>query len=212
MTSPRRLLPPALALVVAVGLSGACGNGTDGADGSTGTGGAASTVGASTGTSPATQGGGTSPTTTASPSHTSPTASSHACTGSDVTLAIGSAGAAAGHVVYNLTATANAGHSCTMRGYPGVSLVAQRGGAPIGHPAVRVGGPPTPVPLTAGKSATSAVQLARAANYGSACTQKKAAGFTVYLPGQKARLFVRTVATGCTETTIELLQVKPFTR
>lgn len=136
----------------------------------------------------------------------------HACTSSDVTLAVKPAGAAAGHVLDDLVATTRTGHSCTLRGYPGVSLVATPTGAPIGHPAVRVRTTVTTISLGPGQSATSAIQLAQAANYGDRCTQRKATGLAIYLPDQRDRLFVAASATACAETSIELLQVKPFAR
>ena len=216
MTASRRLLLPLLALAGACSLT-ACGGSDDG-------GGSASTTSSATSSpsspsSPSSTTDATSPSaTTSSPATTtssttggtgSGTAATTACSSSDVTVTVTAAGGAAGHVLYTLTATARPGHTCTLRGYPGVSLVAAKGGSPIGHPAVRVGGPASTVTLTPGRSATSALQLAQAANY-DGCTQRKTAGFNVYLPDRTDRLFVAATATGCTQTSIELLQAKPF--
>jgi hypothetical protein len=104
----------------------------------------------------------------------------------------------AGGVSYTLNFTNLSGHSCTLRGYPGVSAVTLTGrriGSPAGWVKMRAG----TVTLANGATATANLQASDAANYGTKCflpgpqpspahpgKLPTAAGLRVYPPNQRA--------------------------
>ncbi len=145
---------------------------------------------------------------------TSPTSkpASTACKRSSVKLSVKQAagGASAGHVQYNFVATNSGSAMCTLEGYPGVSLTQVDTGKQLGAPADRTPGTAALIKLEPGKSATAAIQVAQAGNFGSACQVQKAAGFRIYLPGETAADFLPIEIQACTPESIHQLTVKPF--
>ena len=121
-----------------------------------------------------------------------------------------SGGASAGHVQLEVQVTNTSSASCTVRGYPGVSLVAGTEGAPLGAAGQRSPGPEGLVTLKPGAKATAHVQLAEASNYPN-CGVTAAAGFRVYLPDDTAAQFSPLAQQGCSNTSVVLLEVSPFT-
>jgi hypothetical protein len=94
---------------------------------------------------------------------------------------------AAGSVTYNLEFSNLSGHTCTLRGYPGVSAVGLRG--------QRLGSAAThgtnfkvkTITLKSGDAATAALQIVEAGNYpASKCHLTTAAGLRVFPPNQTA--------------------------
>lgn len=167
----------------------------------------------------------TSPTTSASPTSTSrsttssgsPTSGSTSAAGTvcragtgKVTVVPSAGGAAAGHVQLEVRVTNTGSSPCTVRGYPGVSLVTGTEGAQLGAPAQRTPGPEGLVTLAPGAKAVALVQLAQASNFPS-CGVTPAAGFRVYLPDDTAAQFAPLVEQGCSSTSVVLLEVAPFT-
>ena len=121
-----------------------------------------------------------------------------------------SGGASAGHVQLEVQVVNTSNAPCTVRGYPGVSLVAGTEGAELGAPGQRVPGPEGLVTLAPGAKATAQVQLAQAANFPT-CGVTAAAGFRVYLPDDTAAQFAPLAVQGCSNTAVVLLEVSPFT-
>lgn len=97
------------------------------------------------------------------------------------------ANGAAGTIYYKVKFTNLSGHSCTLRGYPGVSGITL-GGAQLGSAASRSAGTPVKtVTLGIGKTAISALGITEVGNYSaSSCHPTTAAGLRVYAPNQTA--------------------------
>ena len=124
------------------------------------------------------------------------------------TLAEGSGGGAGSDYPY-LVLTNNGDASCTVTGYPGVSLTS--GGEQIGAAAERDDSvTPTTITLEPGESAYSELQIANAANYDTdACKPQAADAILVYPPDQTKAISVSTSAyTGCSSEDIQLLTVR----
>ncbi len=109
---------------------------------------------------------------------------SQPCPTAQLDVALKSKGAAAGSTYQRLVFT-NAGQdTCTLTGFPGVSLVQHRNGAPIGAPADRTGQGGT-VSLAPGQSAQATLQITDAQNYPQEkCGQTPAKGLQIYPPNQ----------------------------
>jgi hypothetical protein len=90
---------------------------------------------------------------------------------------------AAGTIFFELQLTNLSGHTCTLRGFPGVSAVGL-GGGQLGSPAAHDSGTPLhTVTLANGDTATATVGIAQAANFpASTCVPKTAAGLRVFPP------------------------------
>lgn len=133
--------------------------------------------------------------------------------GLDVWLNNESGGAAAGSVYYKLEFTNLSGHTCAIRGFPGVSAV-NLGGGKIGKPAIR----DTPqtsgsVTLAAGASATSILRIVDAGNFpASSCHQVTAAGLRVFPPGQTASRLVPFPFQTCSATGVSVLAVRALAK
>ena len=98
-----------------------------------------------------------------------PAASTPACATSGLVIWMNTQGSQyAGGAYYTLKFTNLSGHACTLRGYPGVSAVSLSGRR-IGHPAGWGTARPATVTLADGATATAALQIADAANFGGAC-------------------------------------------
>jgi uncharacterized protein DUF4232 len=93
-------------------------------------------------------------------------------------------GAAAGSTYYKLEFTNLSSHTCTLRGYPGVSAIALNGRR-LGSPAGRNPAHPVrTITLPAGTSAIAVLQITDAHNFPPAsCRLTTAAGLRVYAPG-----------------------------
>jgi hypothetical protein len=123
----------------------------------------------------------------------------------------------AGGAYYYLEFTNLSGHTCTLRGYPGVSAVSLSGGAlgsPAGWGVVR----PATVGLAPGATATSILQVANPANFGSRCFLPgspahlpTAAGLRVYPPGQFVSKVIPYPFSACARTGPVYLHAGPVT-
>ena len=115
------------------------------------------------------------------------------CTTSGLVIWLNEApgGGTAGSIYYRLELTNQSGHTCTLRGYPGVSAVDLRG-RQRGGGAAREGSrrPPRQVTLASGRATltegTTATAVLRILDAGaiSSCRPTIAAGLRVYPPGQ----------------------------
>jgi Protein of unknown function (DUF4232) len=94
---------------------------------------------------------------------------------------------AAGTIYYRLEFSNLSGHTCTLRGYPGVSGISL-GGTMLGSAAQRSSGTPVrTITLGIGRSATSALGIVEVGNFtSSSCHPTTAAGLRVYAPNQTA--------------------------
>jgi len=190
------------AIAAAVALA-ACGGGSGGQGGSSTSG--SSTQGSSSSTSPASPGASSStsvaPTSSSAPSSapagssSSGTAATHAgsirtCTTTHLEVALARTGAAAGSVYDTVRLTNTGTATCTLYGYPGVSLVGHGNGTQIGAAARRDHGfTPRTVTVRPGASTTFIVQVTQAANYPpSDCSPTPADGLRIYPPGNTAAL------------------------
>lgn len=166
-----------------------------------------------------------SPATSQSPSSTasasSPSASvsasdsaaaSDACTTKELTAKLTQgAGGGAGSSYPYLVLTNSGSRTCTLRGYPGVSL--RHGDTQIGAAAERdrtVSA--STITLQPGQSAHSALRIVNAGNFdASDCTPTAADTMLVYPPDQKESISIdATGITGCANSDTQILYVQVF--
>jgi hypothetical protein len=101
-------------------------------------------------------------------------------------VAVGQSQGAAGSLIVPLVFTNTGSTTCSLQGYPGVSIVGANG-AQLGAAAARTGQATPLVSLPAGQTTTA---IFRQANPGILnCTPVSATGFRVYPPNQTAALF-----------------------
>ena len=99
---------------------------------------------------------------------------------------------------------------CILRGFPGVSLVADAAGAPIGAPATRdESAGVVDVLLAPGQTGTAVLRYTQARNY-QGCSPVDAAGYRVYPPEDTDSLFIPQPTTACSNTDIALLSIGAF--
>jgi uncharacterized protein DUF4232 len=138
--------------------------------------------------------------------------STPACTTSElvVWLDTRTGGVAAGSAYVGLRFTNLSGHTCTVRGYPGVSAVTLAG-RQLGRAAARDRSVhPRTVALRAGQTAMTTLQIGTAANYPRAsCRPAIAAGIRVYPPNQTAARVVPYPFPACSRRGPVILIVRP---
>lgn len=159
-----------------------------------------------------------SPSSTASassPSASSSSASaavSSACTTKELTAKLTQgAGGGAGSSYPYLVLTNSGSRTCTLRGYPGVSL--RHGDTQIGAAAERDRTvDASTITLQPGQSAHSALRIVNAGNFGSsACTPTDADTMLIYPPDQKESISIdATSITGCANSDTQILYVQVF--
>ena len=110
-------------------------------------------------------------------------------------------GAAAGSIYYPVQFTNGSGTSCTLYGYPGVSLVTAVGGSQIGIPATENPAHPRQlVTLAPGQTAHADLQVVDAENYpAAACGLVTAHWLKVYPPNQTAPLYAAFTTQTCSK-------------
>ncbi len=157
----------------------------------------------STSTPPST----TVPASTSTSSPTTTSASASQCTTGQLSVSVGQAQGAAGSVIIPLVFQNTGTTSCTMQGYPGVSLV-DASGAQVGPAAAQTGQATPLVTLPAGQSTTA---IFRQANPGVLnCTPVPVQGFRVYPPGQTASVIATASNLGtCPNAAQESPQISP---
>jgi hypothetical protein len=119
---------------------------------------------------------------------------------------------AAGSVDTTIVFTNTGKTSCTLYGYPGVSL--RNSGGQIGAAATKnASHAPVLVTIAPGGKANAVVQVADAQNYpSSACTPDSSTFMMVYPPNQTQALDVPYKGTGCRKSSAKLLQVTVVTK
>jgi hypothetical protein len=117
----------------------------------------------------------------------------------------GAAGSTYLPIVFTNTGTA----SCTLYGYPGVSLAGGSPPAQIGAAAERNSSPaPTTVTLAPGGTANAVLQVTVAGDYPAAtCKPTAATALVVYPPNQTASVSVPYSTTGCAAHAVNILHV-----
>jgi hypothetical protein len=131
------------------------------------------------------------------------------CTTSGLGVALGGSQGTAGSIIVTVTFTNSGSSSCTLSGYPGVSLTAGSPPAQVGAAAVRDGSVPvTTVTLAPGAVASSGVQITEAGNYSSStCQPTPVTAILVYPPDQTQSVSLPYNGTGCAATGVALLHV-----
>ncbi len=116
---------------------------------------------------------------------------------------------AAGSVYYILEFSNLSGHTCTLRGYPGVSAIGLRG-QQLGRAAVRDNlRKVRTITLKNGASAVSSLRIVEAGNFDPPqCRQTTAAGLRVFVPGQRAAKTVPYPFAACTRSGPSFLGVQ----
>jgi hypothetical protein len=114
------------------------------------------------------------------------------------------------HVAIIVTNTGSA--SCTLQGWPGVSLVGKGNGTQLGAAAQFDRSTPHPtVTIAAGGKTQAPLDYVDAAVYDPGeCQPTNADGLRVYPPGSRAALFVPDPLQACASTTHDLLTVGAF--
>ncbi|MEU6340784.1 DUF4232 domain-containing protein [Streptomyces sp. NPDC046977] len=147
----------------------------------------------------------------ASPSSPSSTSVSQVtgCRSAQLKIAFGGSQGAAGSVERVLVFVNSGPRSCTLYGFPGVSLADGAEGRQIGNPAQRTGGPGKAVLLPSGGSAEALLRMAQVENYDQkACDPQKARGLRVYPPDERDALFLPDEPLlGCAATGVSTLSV-----
>jgi hypothetical protein len=177
------------------GASGSSGSGSSGA-GSSGAGAGSSGTPGSTSTAQAAGGSG------------SGTGSGLACGTLDLSANVGSTEGAAGTAYSTIDLTNIGGTSCTLYGYPGVSL-ADSSAAQIGAAATRSSTQlASTVTLASGSKANFVLGVADAGNYSSGtCQPKSSAYLKIFPPNQTQSLEIPFKTTGCAASSVKLLSV-----
>lgn len=116
-------------------------------------------------------------------SHASAMTASDRCTAANMSLRLGASDIGAGNIRYPLVFTNKGKKACTLRGFPGVSLI-QRDGSPVGKPATREGGPGGAVRLQPGQSAHAVLHTVNEGVSDIPCWSRSQLVF-VYPPGSK---------------------------
>ncbi|MEU9111527.1 DUF4232 domain-containing protein [Streptomyces sp. NPDC048483] len=119
----------------------------------------------------------------ASGSHTSAMAASDRCTADNMSLRLGRTDIGAGNIHVPLVFTNKSKTACSLRGFPGVSLI-QRDGSTVGKPATRSGGAGGAVRLQPGQSAHAVLHTVNDGVSDTPCWSKSQLVF-VYPPGSK---------------------------
>jgi hypothetical protein len=123
-------------------------------------------------------------------------------------------GGAAGSVYVRLVLRNTSGRACHTRGFPGVAYVGDGNGTQVGAPADRVHrNRVKTVRVPAGGRVVATLREIVAANYPrERCRPHPTNGLRVYPPNQTTSLFVPQTTTGCRNTAVHLLSVRPLHR
>ncbi|HEY6310929.1 MAG TPA: DUF4232 domain-containing protein [Streptosporangiaceae bacterium] len=124
-----------------------------------------------------------------------------ACPNGSLQLKLGLAQGYAGGVYEVIDFTNTSGTTCTLFGYPGVSLVSGPPYAQIGLAAKRSGTAPVKqITLAPGATANALLQVVDALNFPTAtCSPAKATDLRIYPPNQTAAVFLPSDSQGCAE-------------
>lgn len=136
------------------------------------------------------------------------------CESRDLKLYVASLPSEAGHPFSRLEFHNVSGHSCVMRGYPGVSTVAGDDGHQVGHSAIRQPdfGPVSTVRVAPGGYAYARLQQVDPDNYSLArCAPRKVRGLRVYPPEETAAKYVPMAGDACSDGSVGRPQIGAIT-
>jgi Protein of unknown function (DUF4232) len=151
-----------------------------------------------------------SPRAVASPASSSPAAGGPAgCATRDLQARAGVAQGAAGSVYQVIDFTNISNVTCTMYGYPGVSLAAGTPVTQVGMAASRsTAAGPSVVTLAPGQTANALLRITQALNYPSAkCSPAKSTYLQIYPPNQTTPIYLAYSSTGCSSNSVNLLTI-----
>ena len=131
------------------------------------------------------------------------------CATRDLQAKAGVAQGAAGSVYQVIDFTNISNVTCTMYGYPGVSLA---GGTPVAQVGVAASrstvAAPSVVTLAPGQTANALLRITEALNYPSAtCSPAATTYLQIYPPGQTTPIYLAYRSTGCTSNSVGLLTI-----
>ncbi len=151
--------------------------------------------------SPPAAGSSTAPVSAPSTSLSPAVAAPPACPTSGLHLRLGISQGYAGGVYQTIVFTNISGATCTLYGYPGVSLVSAPPYTQIGLAAKRASTTPVKlITLAPDASANALLQIVDALNFPTAtCGPAKAAYLRVYPPNQTAPVYLANASEGCAE-------------
>jgi hypothetical protein len=137
------------------------------------------------------------PSTPQSPAVTGPLA----CATSSLNVTLGPSSGYAGGVDQTIVFTNTSGTTCTLFGYPGVSLVSAPPYKQIGLAAQRASRVPVKlITLATGAAANAVLQIVDALNFGSAtCSPTQAAFLRIYPPNQTAPVYLADTSEICAQ-------------
>jgi Protein of unknown function (DUF4232) len=140
----------------------------------------------------------------------SPPAGTSACATSALQVKLGASDGYAGGAYQTIDFTNTSGSSCTMTGYPGVSLVTGPPYRQLGLAAKRsTSTPATTVTLAPGATANAVVQIVDALNFPSpSCQPAKAAALKVFPPDQFTAVYLPDTSYGCGRS-VQTLYIAP---
>jgi hypothetical protein len=131
------------------------------------------------------------------------------CATRDLQAKAGVAQGAAGSVYQVIDFTNISKATCTLYGYPGVSLAAGTPVTQVGMAASRstVAGPAT-VTLAPGATGNALLRITQALNYPQTkCSPKKTTYLQIYPPNQTTPIYLAYASTGCSSTAVNLLTI-----
>lgn len=137
------------------------------------------------------------------------TAAGSGCATQNLQAKLVNAEGAAGSVYQNIDFTNVGSASCTLYGYPGVSLGTGLPFAQVGAAATRsTTAAPTVVTLAPGQTANALLRVVEALNYPQAtCSPTSTTYLQVYPPNQTTAIYLPFQSTGCMSDAVNLLSV-----
>ena len=139
-----------------------------------------------------------------------------ACTPADLRITVAFSQGATQHAIYDLRFTNVSGTVCTLRGFPGVSLVTagNPAGRPIGSPRPVImqsaGLPVATVRLAPGQRALALLGVAETVMFtGSGCGPVAAHWLKVYPPPASRAVYVPITADTCSSPSDQVLEISP---
>ena len=144
------------------------------------------------------------------PASSSAAAGAPACATSSLRVKQGVAQGYAGGVYEVIDFTNTSGSTCTLYGYPGVSLVSGPPYTQIGLAAKRTTTTPVKlITLVPGATGNALLQIVDALNFPSAtCAPTKATALKVYPPNQTAPVYLPSTSNGCANP-IQIMYIGP---
>jgi hypothetical protein len=185
----------AVAALICVALAAGCGSSSSSPSTPASSAGSSSPAAAPSSTTPA-----TAPSTSVSPAVTG-TPGPSPCATSGLKVTLGPSSGSAGSVEQTIVFTNTSSATCTLYGYPGVSLVSAPPYTQIGLAANRDSTTPVRlVTLAPGASANAMLRIVDALNFGPAtCSPTKAAFLRIYPPNQTVPVYLADASETCAQ-------------